>query len=609
MMKSPVSFNIAVCIAALLCLAGVKAAAQTPVAPGAHITRAGYNSQSTSPVLEIKGHPVTLDDLTSFSELVQASERGAFYEQRDLAKEYILTELYDEIKTTVPVQAATVPETPSKYSLLSQRNYLKTQLQNEIREKTTVSETAMHSWYEQHKIEYQQPEKVHAWHIFMGTGDTESSSPAKVRATLLQIKSEAEKGTSFGLLAKKNSEAESGKDGGEIGEITRRMPIGPLQKPMNIELENALFSLKSGQVSEPVETSYGLHLLYVSDHRTTSIPDYETLKSRDVIASAVSRENMTSDILKTIDESIQRHHGKVLATSATATNLTTDTKVYKFDGKMFTIGNLESIYGQGFTNAIAGIKETPARFPSVMEQGLKDEAFVQAAIDAGIDQRPAVAAYLELLKKRVLEQETVQKILETNFSITDKQLQEAYESQKDAFRRPQTEGVLISVDAGKSSVTAEQARMQEMARKKADTLRAKIKNETDFKKVADQVRADTDPKTHVYVVEKHPIGQTTSTAAKAFDVATSSLHNDGDISPVTADSAHGSVFALLAHRYKGDPLPFEQVKPRLEAQAKFRIKQTSKNDLVKQLEKEGKVKFLPAADVLLGPEETPGQLE
>lgn len=90
--------------------------------------------------------------------------------------------------------------------------------------------------------------KVKASHILVS-----SESEAKA------LKSEIEEGASFEELAKKYSKCPSGKNGGDLGYFRR----GQMVK----EFENAAFDTKINQVSDPIKTQFGYHLIKVYDKK------------------------------------------------------------------------------------------------------------------------------------------------------------------------------------------------------------------------------------------------------------------------------------------------------------------------------------------------------
>lgn len=81
------------------------------------------------------------------------------------------------------------------------------------------------------------------------------------RPEAVALKKRIQNGEKFEDLAKEYSLCPSGKErGGHLGSFTR----GQMVKPF----ENAAFNLKPGQISEPVKTDFGWHLIKVYDRNT-----------------------------------------------------------------------------------------------------------------------------------------------------------------------------------------------------------------------------------------------------------------------------------------------------------------------------------------------------
>ncbi len=105
-------------------------------------------------------------------------------------------------------------------------------------------------------------EEVHARHILIAFGPkssgtvTETVTPAMALTKAISITMQLKKGADFAELAKKYSDDPGSKDkGGDLGWF----PRGVMVK----EFEDAAFSLKPGQISDPVKTQYGYHIIQV----------------------------------------------------------------------------------------------------------------------------------------------------------------------------------------------------------------------------------------------------------------------------------------------------------------------------------------------------------
>jgi peptidyl-prolyl cis-trans isomerase C len=115
----------------------------------------------------------------------------------------------------------------------------------------------------------------------------------EVRARHILVKSEEEAkelikqlkaGADFLELAKKNSTGPSADSGGDLGYFSR----GQMVKPF----EDAAFTLKPGEISAPIQTEFGWHVIKVEDKRNHPVPTFEDVKDQ-LVASLVQNQLKT----------------------------------------------------------------------------------------------------------------------------------------------------------------------------------------------------------------------------------------------------------------------------------------------------------------------------
>jgi peptidyl-prolyl cis-trans isomerase C len=109
------------------------------------------------------------------------------------------------------------------------------------------------------KISQIKPEQeVHARHILVATED-------EAKEVIQRLK----KGEDFAALAKEKSKDTSA-EGGDLGFFAR----GQMLKPF----EDAAFALEPGQISEPVQTQFGWHVIKVEEKRDQPLPTFDQVK-------------------------------------------------------------------------------------------------------------------------------------------------------------------------------------------------------------------------------------------------------------------------------------------------------------------------------------------
>jgi peptidyl-prolyl cis-trans isomerase D len=119
---------------------------------------------------------------------------------------------------------------------------------------------------------YQQPEKVRARHILIKVArDASPEQKDAARQKLLDIKKEIEGGKDFAEAATQHSDDVGSKAmGGDLGGFQTRQAWVP-------EFASAAFALKPGEISAPVETQYGVHLIKVEERKEAETTPLESV--------------------------------------------------------------------------------------------------------------------------------------------------------------------------------------------------------------------------------------------------------------------------------------------------------------------------------------------
>jgi len=81
----------------------------------------------------------------------------------------------------------------------------------------------------------------------------------RIEQKLLEIRQEALDGTDFQVLAGRHSDGPTGPRGGNLGDVERGQMVP--------EFESAALKLKNGEISLPVETQFGFHIIQMVDRR------------------------------------------------------------------------------------------------------------------------------------------------------------------------------------------------------------------------------------------------------------------------------------------------------------------------------------------------------
>ena len=158
-----------------------------------------------------------------------------------------------------------------------QVDYLKLSVED-LGAKLDVDEADILRMYEDNPDRYRQPGSRSVSHILLSVSpDAADAQIDQVRRSASEIVARARGGESFASLAEVNSDDKgSAKRGGELGVIRP----GTMVKPF----EDAVFEMVEGEISEPVRTQYGFHVIRL-DRITES-----TVQSLDQVRSEIEAE-------------------------------------------------------------------------------------------------------------------------------------------------------------------------------------------------------------------------------------------------------------------------------------------------------------------------------
>ncbi len=134
----------------------------------------------------------------------------------------------------------------------------------------------------------QKPEtEIHARHILVATKEEADAALKRIKA-----------GEDFAKVAKDVSK-DPGSDGGDLGWFTKDRMIP--------EFADAAFKLDVGQVSDPVHTQFGWHIIKVEGKRQTTFPPFDQVK--DQVERYVVQKAQADHDLRFAENRQNRAHG------------------------------------------------------------------------------------------------------------------------------------------------------------------------------------------------------------------------------------------------------------------------------------------------------------
>ncbi len=152
----------------------------------------------------------------------------------------------------------------------------------DFEDQVKIEETAIRNFYDQNLARFTTPEQVEASHILIKVDENaDDQAVARAKEEALSVYEKAVKAEDFAELAKTYSQGPSAASGGYLGRFGKTSMVKPFA--------DAAFAMKAGDISQPVRTRFGWHIIKVTDKTPETVTPFETAKAQIQKELAASR--------------------------------------------------------------------------------------------------------------------------------------------------------------------------------------------------------------------------------------------------------------------------------------------------------------------------------
>jgi peptidyl-prolyl cis-trans isomerase C len=233
-------------------------------------------AQNDPVVAKVNGKEIRQSDLAAAEEDLG---QGAAQLPPDAKREYLISYLTDAVLVAKAAEDSKVGDDPEfKRKLDAARNKILMEVYLTREAKKAATDAEMRKVYEEAIKQVASEEEVSARHILVETED-------EAKKILADLK----KGGDFAAIAKEKSKDPGSKDnGGDLGFFTKDQMVP--------EFAEVAYKLDKGQLSDPVKTQFGWHIIKVDDKRKKPAPTFEQVK--DQVETFVVRKAQAELITK-----------------------------------------------------------------------------------------------------------------------------------------------------------------------------------------------------------------------------------------------------------------------------------------------------------------------
>lgn len=236
--------------------------------------------------IKIEGHEITDKDVDQF--LMTMGQEGMRFNNEE-GKKQIATELMNQHLIYLDAIENGLEDDPEFQKELAhaKEQILRQYSMKRVLEAVRVSEEEAKEYYARHKDDFKPIYMYKASHILVDDEDK-----AK------EIKGKLDQGEAFEDLAKANSTCPSAENGGDLGTFATGQMVP--------EFDIALEQMQAGQISDPVKTQFGHHIIKLEEKDLARDVDFESNRA-DIESMLLGQKQQEAYLEKT--EELQKKYG------------------------------------------------------------------------------------------------------------------------------------------------------------------------------------------------------------------------------------------------------------------------------------------------------------
>ncbi len=250
-------------VAILLLILPLAFGCSQEATPSKQASPASSTSSASDPVVaRVNGVEIRQSDLTMAEEDLGQELQAA---PPAMKREQLIAYVADVILVAQAAESKKMGDTPDfKQRLNFMRNKLLMGAQLQQEAKTAATDEAMRKVYDEQVKPMGAEEEVRARHILVATEE-------EAKAIVDEIKG----GADFAALAKEKSKDPGAADGGDLGYFAKDQMVP--------EFAEVAFRMHKGQLSNPVKTQFGWHVIKLEDRRNKQVPEFDKIKEQIVV--------------------------------------------------------------------------------------------------------------------------------------------------------------------------------------------------------------------------------------------------------------------------------------------------------------------------------------